>query len=873
MSRYDRQHLRPLGYIALSLLAGTILAPFNWEALSLAPKLASREETGVDSKDEDSPEPRSILRRSQPNQPPETKGRTQVAVVLPQVDWTLQPQPLSGRTPPELEQFAVSPVVAEPAPAVTELIRLDPSLAESPEVPALTSSSSSNPRPAETPVDPVDPPDLDTPLPTKPLVRTPQVVPPIMRGAWPFPQSLAEQLHALETEVPDAKDWADRVEAEITALSMCDSLTGSAVEEHLFKLRDLVEEVRQYSAPQVATRERTLRLRAAYAVVRRLVVWETVACIAASDQATVQPQLFDHAAFQDEIQSIDQLLSGVPACNAWGVYLRLADLKRLVGHEGVLNSDERAFARDVLRRLDSPRLDHSQYHFLQSDPFERLRQTLTASVAESIDWGTLIDGLEKHESSATSTDAGRVADAYQRLRWLPGDTHKKLSVAVNNTYRNANVRVAISEELINRFVPGPTAMNEPVMDNIRGADVFGHSQAITRLRIVLLPDQLRWRMGLEARGSVSSATESVKGPARFWNDGFGEFKAQKLLTVDRRGLRTASAAAQANADSHLKDFETDFDHIPLLNMFVRSIAQRQYDNEQPAARFEIEERISSRASARLNDEVDKQLAQAQREFQTKFLDPLDRLNLEPTPVDMETTARRVVARYRMAGPHQLSAHTPRPQAPGNSLLSLQFHESLMNNTLENLKLDNRRIDLRELYVEMLRRFEAKDLQIPDDLPEEVTVHFAEVDPVRITAENGRVCLAIRLQELNHADTNTWKNFEVRAYYKPSENQQEANLVRDGVIELSGERLRLGDQVALRGIFAKVLSRNRTLAIVNRQLLLRKELHDLQVTQFIIQDGWIGIAIGPQVGPLPPATSEPQVELSNRPLRQIFPGLR
>jgi hypothetical protein len=383
-------------------------------------------------------------------------------------------------------------------------------------------------------------------------------------------------------------------------------------------------------------------------------------------------------------------------------------------------------------------------------------------------------------------------------------------------------------------------------------------------------------LGLVANGSVASETESSKGPARFWNDGLGAFTARKTIVVDRRGLVVNSAQAHANAESYLKDFETSFDAIPLFGALARSIARQQYESEQPAARWEIEGKISARASHRLDAEVDQRIVQAEREFQEKLIDPLDRLNLEPTPVAMETTNRRLVVRYRLAGPHQLSAYTPRPQAPGNSLLSLQLHDSMMNNGLENLKLDNRQVDLRTLYVEMLHRFGAKEIKIPEDLPEDVTVQFAEQDAIRIMCEEGRVKLTIRLQELNHADEHVWKNFEVRCYYRPSDNQLEANLVRDGNIELTGERLRLGDRIALRGIFAQVLSRNRQLSIVNKQLMARPQLADLQVTQFIIQDGWIGVALGPKsdnLRPPPSPSVEETPEVTRHPIRNMIQKLR
>jgi hypothetical protein len=108
-----------------------------------------------------------------------------------------------------------------------------------------------------------------------------------------------------------------------------------------------------------------------------------------------------------------------------------------------------------------------------------------------------------------------------------------------------------------------------------------------------------------------------------------------------------------------------------------------------------------------------------------------------------------------------------------------------------------------------------------------------------------VRLTIRLKELAHGSKSKWHNFAVRGYYAPHSDQRDANLVREGVIELIGERLRFGDQVALRGIFSRVLSRNRKLNLVNKQIAQAKELQDQQVTQFVIHDGWIGIAIGPQ----------------------------
>ena len=44
-------------------------------------------------------------------------------------------------------------------------------------------------------------------------------------------------------------------------------------------------------------------------------------------------------------------------------------------------------------------------------------------------------------------------------------------------------------------------------------------------------------------------------------------------------------------------------------------------------------------------------------------------------------------------------------------------------------------------------------------------------------------------------------------------------------------------------FAPVLIKN----IINKQLSQNPAISDLQVTQFVVNDGWIGVALGPQRG--------------------------
>ncbi|MBU4400832.1 MAG: hypothetical protein KKE86_16070, partial [Planctomycetes bacterium] len=91
----------------------------------------------------------------------------------------------------------------------------------------------------------------------------------------------------------------------------------------------------------------------------------------------------------------------------------------------------------------------------------------------------------------------------------------------------------------------------------------------------------------------------------------------------------------------------------------------------------------------------------------------------------------------------------------------------------------------------------------------------------------------------------WKEFQIRAFYRPEIDGRSAQLVRDGVIHLIGNRLTVGSQIALRGIFSHVLSKNAPLKLVNNPAVNDRKLEYAEIMQFVINDGWIGIALGPK----------------------------
>ena len=200
-------------------------------------------------------------------------------------------------------------------------------------------------------------------------------------------------------------------------------------------------------------------------------------------------------------------------------------------------------------------------------------------------------------------------------------------------------------------------------------------------------------------------------------------------------------------------------------------------------------------------------------------------------------------RLLLGGEDQLGSHTPRPLAPSDSLASVQIHESVLNNGIQRLQLDGRTFTLPELS-----RHVAERLNCPAPWPtnpenEDVKIKFAQRNSVVVRCQDGQVVLMLSIARLSKPPRH-WSNFQVRAFYGPEVHGLSAQLVREGVIHLIAVR-RLGSQFALRGIFSHALSTKTRWELMPEKFIDQPKLHDAAITQFVIDDGWIGLALGPK----------------------------
>ncbi|HUS40328.1 MAG TPA: hypothetical protein VMX74_12805 [Pirellulales bacterium] len=467
----------------------------------------------------------------------------------------------------------------------------------------------------------------------------------------------------------------------------------------------------------------------------------------------------------------------------------------------------------------------------------------TAPATAMVDLTNLLSLVEQYEFDCLPGTGRSIADAIQILQNSSQADHQSLGNSLEQHYRNANFRVAFSSHVVNRLVPEPQTQCAPVDEYIMDTPVWGRSRTFTTIKVRLVPDPYNIRIGVEAWGRVNAQTTAESGSVQVHSNAQSAFVIQKLFLLDDEGLKAKRTSVHAKSQSQLVGVESRFDRVPILRNFVDNVAESRFEEMKDVASRETNMRIEREAKQHFDAQVIPNVQKAVTSFYQKVWEPLVRLGLEPTSIEKRTTEYRAINRLRVGSGIQLAAHTARPRAPSDSWASMQIHETVLNNGLQQLELDGKTLTLEELYRDIASRINRTVDEVPDTMPSNVYISFAAEDSIRVRCEDGKATLTMELAEVRKGK-NHWRDLTIKGIYEPSLNGLDARLVRTGPILLSGHRLRTRDQVALRGVFSKLLSKSNQLQLIPDDLVNDPRLNDMAVTQATITDGWIGIALGP-----------------------------
>lgn len=627
-----------------------------------------------------------------------------------------------------------------------------------------------------------------------------------------------------------------------------------------------VEAIQQLSslagqAPSIANQLTDYRvaaevLRLAYAIQRRVDVWTAIQqSLDGTTIALAKPRSPSHAREQlaTSLQAVEDTLGASPDGEAWRNFLMIEQLKNWAEQSEIDWNATDQLVQTAIKRLHWPTLSYQQKQFLAQDEFRNFAANLVVWGRDPVDYRQLLVELEELEQDSTSRIASSLAGSVQALSLSEGRAQQFVARTLDTHYRNANMRLSISAKLLERFLPHGEYEVRPVRQRILGADTRGNSAVQTQLQLNLIPDPNAWNVDVGVVGDMLTDTRSSKGPAVFHSTSTAQIDSHRYIRIAKEGYAVSSQPTAVRSRDYLKKMSTDYDGLPVIGDFVRLLVREQFDQKRGLAQKISRRLIAREADVEFDRRIDEAMEKAEDSLEQYLVGPLEKLKLNPTVASLSTSKERLTVRYRVAHESQMAAFTPRPRAPSDSLLSMQLHQSSINNAIAQLGLSDKTWEIGELYEHLGNIFQQSDWTLPDDVPEDISIRFAQTRPATIELEDGKLRLTLRIAELSQPSRNLKiERFYVHSNYIPIASGLKAELIRDGVVEIVSNRSRL----ALRLIFAKVFVSQPQIPLTNAEWAKDERAGGLAVSQLDIRDGWLAVAVSDD-------ESELAAEVANR----------
>ena len=673
-----------------------------------------------------------------------------------------------------------------------------------------------------------------------------------LRNYRPSPDALIQQIESLAF-IPELDSWSSETLVILGQLSQ-EELGISKTRELYERLetqanlaRDISEVVRERCENSPETKYDYCEVaRLSYRIKRRLAIWNTI--LDSKSELENDHETVTHS-FGTGSVSQQSLLDDLAASNidpVWRDYLMLESLESVLANEPPESSKVRTAAREVLARIYSPVLNNEQASYLISVIRPYSLQLLKEIATQPFDEMELLRRIENYESNPSSLTGYYLNDQYQNLLWSEEPDEIAMAKAIETHYRNANIRLAFSERLINRLLPKLPEIEQPVDQRIKGARVLGKSLISNQLRVNLIPDESQIQLNLETRGDVQSDTVAKTKVFKLTNLGRANFEVFQNIMINEEGIEAVGDPfARAKAKQSLVGVESGLDNHPILGKLARKLAKNNLKREASETDRMYKQTVESSVEEQMREQVGEQLQVVRELAYTKLFQPLFRMDLEPEPKQLSTTEDQMVVRYRIGGRDQMAANTARPLDKADSLMSFQLHQSAVNNAISRIGLNGNKFTVDELITHLQEFVGAENSAEPRPKSDRhAEIGFAYFDPILVEFQDDQLRVTLNLRSLKIGDKGkVWKNVSLTAAYRFVRDGMKIQLQQnDDGTRIRGKRLRFSDKAAISTVMKVLFKKEYSVASLPEKLAQRIDTSQLEISQLSVSDGWLAVSV-------------------------------
>lgn len=557
-------------------------------------------------------------------------------------------------------------------------------------------------------------------------------------------------------------EWAENAAVDVSALYSGDAPTVAEQRKVIDTLRSRLRVMKVALGDSSYSQIHTPLVGLEGRLTRRVDLAEAILDTLALDPAAAaQPRLV--AAGQgvtSALASVETHLRGFNGGEVWLPWM---------GANGVATAAKAGWAPEtavplvtgIRAKLNAPQGEEQQ-KFLAAKPFRQLDAAIggyldtVASIPTGNDWveplradlARLVAAVEAYETDATAGAAADLRAVYGSLTRTAPDGGARLTQTLRHYYFNDNFEMILSENLLDRLVYDHEQRSGPIYDFVLGARITGCQFSSSRAGIDVLPSTNGALLQVTLNGTVHSDSRADTSQATVLTTGMHSFHGSRPVFFDGERFSAGQALINVNARNFTRSVETKYDWIPIIGSIANKTARQEVARKKGQSEAIAADKIAQKVYPEFVSEIDRSLADANRDLQTDLNHRLRQTGLYPETRYASSSDQFVRVSGRVWKDGELAgSYDPPPFVPARSL-TLQIHESLLNNMADRWGFAGRTMTEVEVNDELEAYFSTLlgrkvDFGEPEPGDGPNIYVFDANDPIRFKVEDGIVNLVIR----------------------------------------------------------------------------------------------------------------------------------